>query len=404
MKKKLLSLGLAIAMTVTASNIAFAEKTVIIDQDGTTIATTDGIIAGGEATGGGSTTVVDTDIMVVQLSTTAPDFTMDPQGILGASQGKSDGDSLAAADVTAAAGKIISNKVLFIKNKGAKPVNAEATFIPLKEGDKTVFTAQADVEADTNNNVAFEVIPSAIVKDAEDAALLNWDAAANTNAGGFGISTGTAPADDSTNKADLADTGKTFKYTLIGNATYGYKVSGSDIVYEAGVNKTAATKEQMVGFRVSGKVNTKADWSDYSGASPAEAVKLKVVYSVTRNTDGTAPTDSKFVSNAAPTAATATLTSGNYTISAPADIVITFNPNVSSGNLKTSGLLINGKDVTAEAVWGRGDLGSISGNTATIKPAALTRLGITPSAGTPIKITLTSESGATYDVNVTVVA
>lgn len=445
MKKRIISLGLSLAMVLTSANSIFAE-TVKIDGQPATLP-----YASAAATGDGSLTYLDKDITVVTLPTGNLDFTMDPQGIVGATKVLTDdaaaqpptltSDALKQSAFTAAldanAGKIYGTNILSIKNEGANQVEVGVSIVASasrtdgeaaktkflsdpalgKVSDSDVNPAQGDPKEKDNNialNVAYtdyNVDTLAATATTASAGTIKYveklSATAPTDAT---IETAIDPHETTPttieNYASFNDSGAKLTFQFEEDTTYGIKSDGSG--YVAGIKGLTdtelaytgpKTKGTSVGFMISGQLNKNADWSDYSG-TPVETVSIKAIYDVKKLAAGTVGAGAKGTLAALSTISGASISNPSVA-DLSADIDLTFTPSVMDAGVTLDSAVaptINGTAIIIGRYNTAADYYVFNGNTLTMKPLAFTTVGATGTCTVEVKDT----KGNPYTSTITV--
>ncbi len=336
MKKRIISLGLSLAMVLTSANSIFAASTTITGTPaGNSLPYTSS-----EATGKSDLTYLDSDITTVTLPTSALDFSMDPQGIIGATKAVAANTSLTTDAAKQSeftrllptyAGRIYGTNILTIKNEGANEVEVGVSVVASvkrndSEAKKTELLTNINEVKNTERLDDAKINPAS-GNDKEKANIISLDVAytgykedtpANTdpatgdkNEGivkfkdkadnnvigekilGFEPFEGSAATIAGYAGFDEAGSKITFKFDE--DITYGikYGAPGSNgkptASVASGVTNTDTTKDLKtkgvsVGFAISGRLNKNADWSDYviaNGATnPNEEITVKAIYNV----------------------------------------------------------------------------------------------------------------------------
>jgi hypothetical protein len=247
--KKLVAVTLGTALTLSMVSSALA-------SDVTSSSQTVG--------GNGDIVYIDKDIYSVVLPTSENfNFVLDPQGLSAIATGS----SLNFDDLQG--GSIIGGAPVGAKNNSSYPVMLT---VDLRiTGAATAVNTKAAVEADTNNNILIYMEPTAATVtslNATDTSLYP-DTAFVSSGKGYPVASGGTTLTFSLDKAD-------YTVTKLSDGTF-----DPNIIENTG----AGTLLQLGGF-----VNTKADWSTYTGDSPADTVALEAefAFSSTDTSTGTA--------------------------------------------------------------------------------------------------------------------
>lgn len=241
--KQLLAILIAGAMMFSLSATAFASA-----PDPTEV----------EIDGDGSTVFVDTDVYSVILPTSvAWDFTLDPQGLVGAYRGGTIGNANELANATPEqlanyAGRIIPGTAFpVVQNRSSFDV---ALIVDVKvTGDATVVATSAEVEpadgdAATANNILMNV-------QLQEEALT-----------GETPLTATFAAASTAVEVPLKETNQSLAFVLA-KADYVFSsTNGTDFTFL----RTATSFGFGTALQISGLVNKNADWSEFTGADAKE--------------------------------------------------------------------------------------------------------------------------------------
>ncbi|MDR2355653.1 MAG: hypothetical protein LBE16_05610 [Clostridiales Family XIII bacterium] len=249
--KRILIVALVLAMMFSASSVAFAT---VGDPTGSTA-----------VDGNGNLVYVDTVVYSVVLPTDATlDFTVDPQGLLDLDANGATVDSLGG-------GKIVSKGQAFFVNNSSVPVvlgvslKVAGTALSATGSDKAMTFPSNTAYVDANsapgskkaNNLLFYAVLAAT--DITDTNALPASIDAATAAFVFD-SIGIGGSD--TNKLQF----------LLDQAEYTVKPEGSG--YTIGQTDVGNGS----GLQIAGLVNDKADWTNYTGASPTNVLKVSAVF------------------------------------------------------------------------------------------------------------------------------
>lgn len=242
MKKKALALLMATTMVMGLSMTTQAATGTGENATGTTI------------TGEGDMTYVDTTVYSVTIPTTAAlDLIVDPQGLTGM-----DGETASSSDLAAYAGKITCATLPVINNQSSVPM--KVTVDLQMTGDATYVDAEADVEADTSNNVLFYAVPSAVdVKGSAD----NFKDSA----------TGIVMTKDAAVSLSFILPAAQYNYTKTvaegtGAVTYGYAIAADETGHGTAL-------------KFGGLINKKADWTAYVAETDPKTIGMTAVFKFT---------------------------------------------------------------------------------------------------------------------------
>ena len=208
------------------------------------------VFASGDVTGDGDTKYIDTDITEVILPTSSAwNFVLDPQGLEGLASGSS-----AGLDTLNGGGIIPTGTAPLAVNKSSYDMSLR---VELKvTGDANVVATDTAVEADNGNNILLNVIAST--------------ADVNTAGGTFAGTVETA----------LSTSGTDIQFVL---APAAYEVKNTAGVYT--YERVAADDGHGTELQLGGKVNTKADWSAFTGTTPAKKVGITAKFTLSKATD-----------------------------------------------------------------------------------------------------------------------
>ncbi len=257
MKKKALSLMLAGMLCMGMSLTAFAAET----APGSTDVTTEGTV-----------NYADTTVYSVTLPTSSCfNFVVDPQGIL---------SSVDSATYTeefypeGTAGHIIATEGTgaYINNKSSVPIKLMVEAYVEKDdstGDASSVNLLADAQAnevnsgiDNNMWLTFDITNDDLdVTTFEDETKITRD---TVNANVIAITQNGKPA--------TGEKGTQISFAL-NQAAYQFTGSAGNYTYEM----KADEKGDSVGMRLSGRANTNADWSVYTGSTP-EKIIVKTIF------------------------------------------------------------------------------------------------------------------------------
>lgn len=234
--KKIIAAVAALSLTMASTATVFAEDTI---------------------TGGAE--YLNTTIYKVTLPTTAGiTFTLDPQGLLSANPG----DDLTTLS---GAGDVSSSGVMVAYSESSVDVKCKASFYVDAPETLAVSDAAAITSATNTTKAAVGLQINYASKD-------NGSYASDVS--GATIATVSSPSQldvtaTSVNAASvISPTLAKVDYVVTGNATDGF-----DYI------KKTEDEASILYMYVGGKVTTKADWSDYTGA---DSIKLKAVFTFTK--------------------------------------------------------------------------------------------------------------------------
>lgn len=401
MKKKVVSLMLAgvlfagMSLNVVAAETAPADTTV----------TTEGTV-----------NYVDTTVYSVTLPTAGCfNFTIDPQGILSATDDTNYGPEKYPAGT---AGYIVATEGdgAYIKNESSVPIKLMVEAYVTKDdttGEASSVRLMSLAEngagltnsgIDNNMMLSFD-----ITGETEDGKMLADNTAIKTETVVpyvLAIEKNGAPA------ADSGETGTQISFALNKAA---YKFDGTPGAYTY-VPDTAPTQTQLgdaVGMRLSGFVNTNADWSAYAGAS-AEKIVVKTVFAfdklatdyelaaldgrahgVLADVDAAYFAGLEYDENGVPTGATAP-GAMEYGVGQGA-LIIPFDLGAGTKELTVTNVNVNGGEI-APADY------KVSNGLITLKSTEVSVVAAMESAtpeGTPIPVVITTSDGQATTVTVT---
>lgn len=258
MKKKIVSLMLATTLCASMSLTAFAAETAPAQKEVETE---------------GSVNYVDTTVYEVTLPTDGCfNFTVDPQGILSATDPTNYGE---AKYPDGTAGLIVAPEKsgAYINNKSSVPIKLTVEAYVAQDSDGTAsslnlldFSQWDYVNSGIDNNMLLSLD---ITNDDMDVTTFTDGTSIETgeflNQYVFDITKNGKPDSDSGEK------GSQITFAL-DKAAYEFK-NDSGVTYELKAGETG----DSVGMRLSGLVNTNADWKAYAGDS-AEKIIVKTVF------------------------------------------------------------------------------------------------------------------------------
>lgn len=242
--KKTCSIILALALMLSLSTVALADDT---PPDST------------EITGEGSTEYINLEIYTVTVPTVDTlDFMLDPQGLLGIEPG-------ATVDVANLKGgsiipgptvpKVINNSSVDLTVSIDLKGSGDANFMSKEDDDQTTIDA---VNGDTENNIILYAVPSSV----------NIPLPATE----YQLSTKGYIINSTTDAITLE--------FVLDAADYEVTESNGSYTAEAKPGTGSGTAFQLGGY-----VNTKADWSDYTGANPDKTVGVSAVFSFAKSSE-----------------------------------------------------------------------------------------------------------------------
>jgi len=362
----------------------------------------------------GTVNYVDTTVYSVELPTAGCfNFTIDPQGILSAT----DPTTYPADKYPAGtAGYIVATEGTgaYIKNQSSVPIKLLV--------DAYVTNDDTNGTASSVNLLSLAEYGAGLTNSGIDNnMMLSFDITGETADGSMladatGITRDTVIpnviAVERNSKPDPAanEVGTQISFALNSAA---YKFNGTAGAYTYDLDTTAAQQGDAVGMRLSGFVNTNADWSAYTGSS-AEKIIVKTVFSfdklgtdyavaaldgrahgVLADIDANYFAGLEYDANGLPTGNTAA-GAMEYTVGTGA-LVIPFDLGSGTKELKITAVDVGGALDAADY--------KVANGTITVKTTAATVKAVTDAAtvaGTPVAATVTTSDGKVTTINITV--
>ncbi|MBR1444801.1 MAG: hypothetical protein IJ583_14865 [Firmicutes bacterium] len=339
-----------------------------------------------EVEGEGSTTYVSTEHYEVIVPTTAAlDFRLDPQNLLSlADNEKKSVDSLKTSSV---AGAIYGSDALVFANLGTDDVSVSVNFAVT--GDATALAHDGTVVADpTDTNSALNVKLALVPYEAERDADVSYKMDSTANAGLFKATETAFKSGEDIKGVAFDNENSTFSFKLAAPSWNITKLAEDSYTLEM----DQKTNDKAVAFKIGGECNSKADWSDFTGASPSKTVGLTATFTLDKAATGFTPDVTLDLENKTVAAA-----SGTNLINIPvleAEEVV--EPQEVA--VEADDIAVDGKEITITGFTGTAEDVSVKIDG---EEAAETAYTVDASSDDSLKVTLAEDSTADREVVVT---